>query len=233
MTRSRFKRLFLVLIGPLLIAGAVLAVAMADSHGSLRLRCEAGLFGGENCRPTGWGDFDEIIAKNSPEWFDVVISRTSSSVSVSASQRLIDDVEIINVSPYWGTEDGPGSPSSRLRSQAKQKISIIFGVGEDRVRDLDTLGCNELDFGKAASGIFAAGSCGIPDGVVRVNFRVGQQGQRDLLALKTAIENEIATERRRELETYLIFTPIFVVLFLVVSGFIWIIRRATTYVLAG
>lgn len=233
MTRSRFKRLFLILIGPLLIAGALLAVATVDGYGSLRLRCEAGLFGGENCRPTGWGDFDEIIAKESPEWFDVDTSSTSSSVFVSASQRLIDDVEIINVSPYWGTEDGPGSPPSKLRSRAKQKVSIIFGVGEERVRDLDPLGCNQLDFEKAESGIFAARLCGIPDGLVRVDFRVGQQGQRELLALKTAIENEIATERRRELQTYLIFTPIFVVLFLVVSGFIWIIRRATTYVLAG
>lgn len=237
MTRKRFKRLFIVLLGPLLIAGAIFAGTTVDGYGSLRLRCEIGLSGNQYCRATGWDDFDEMVAKEAPAWFDVhtrpLDKNTFPSVYVSASQRLIDEVEIINVSPYWGTADGPGSPTSELQSRASQKISIIFGVGEERRRDFDLLGCNELDFEKAASGIFAARLCGIPDGLVRVDFRVGQKGQQDLMALKSAIDNEVAIERQRIIETYLFLTPIFVVLFLLVSGVIWLIRRAATYVLAA
>lgn len=237
MTRTRFKRLFVVLLGPLLIAGAILAFMANKDAGSLNMRCQIGLFGSENCRPTGWADFDERVAKEAPAWFDVKTrpyeKNSFPTVSVSASQRQIKDVQIIDVFPYAGTADGPGSPLSELRSLSDHKISIIFGVRNESARVYDPLGCNELDFEEAASGIFRAGLCGIPNGVAQVQFRVGEQGQKELMALKAAVDNETAEGRRIMILGYLILTPIFVVLFLLLSGLVWIVRRATSYVAAG
>jgi hypothetical protein len=237
MTRAKFKRLFIVLLVPLLMAGAAFAFFENKGLSSSNVRCQISFTGSENCRSTGWSDFDDGIAKESPAWFDVKSrpfeENSFPQVFVSASQRQIDEVEILDVSPYYGTVDGPGSPLSELRLLTGQRISIIFGTSNEGPRPFNPLGCNELDYEKASQGVFIAGLCGIPNGVARVEFRVGSKGQADLEALKGAVDGEAASIRRIMIENYLIGTPIFVVLFLLISGVVWIVRRAASYVAAA
>jgi len=115
---------------------------------------------------------------------------------------------------------------------AGQKISILFGTPNEP-RPLDPLGCNQLDLEKASSGVFIAGLCGIPNGVARVEFRVDEQTQQDLMALKAAIDDQTSSGRQVLISNYLFLTPLFVVLFLIISGMVWIIRRAISYVAAA
>lgn len=222
---------------PLLIAGAAFAFSENRGLSTSNVRCQFSFTGAENCRSTGWDDFDDRIAKESPAWFDVKArpyeENSFPKVFVSASQRQVDEVEILDVSPYYGTIDGPGSPLSDLRSLTGQKISIIFGTPNEGPRPFNPLGCNELDYEKASQGIYIAGLCGIPNGVARVEFRVGPKGQDDLAALKDAVDGETASIRRVMIENYIIGTPIFVVLFLLLSGLVWIVRRAVSYVAAA
>lgn len=237
MTRTKFKRLFLVLLAPLLIFGVIFAILENEKADPMTLRCQAFMSRHENCRPTGSGDFDSYVAGQAPAWFDVKVrpyERNSfPKVFVSASQRQIDNVEILTVSPYLGTQGGAGSPLNELRSLTGQRISIIFGVPSERNRRLDPLGCNELDFEESSTGVFTAGLCGIPNGVVRVRFSVGQQELQMLDALKLAINRETEIRRQDLIKNYLFSTPMFVVLFLLVSAAVWIVRRAILYVSAG
>ena len=237
MTRQKFKRLFLVLLGPLVISGAISAIVANNDDGSLNLRCESFTIDFENCRPTGWGDFDKSVAEQAPAWFNAKVrsyeNNSFPNAYISASQRRVNNAEILEVSPYLGTREGAGSPLSELRSLSGRRISIVFGVPSERIRELNPLGCNELDLQEASSGVFTAGLCGIPNGVAQVKFSVGPQEQQYLLTLKSAIDREIAERRKLMVQNYLFITPIFVVLFLVISGLVWIIRRAIAYVSAA
>lgn len=237
MTRAKFKRLFIVLLAPLLIAGGILAFSVNMDDGSINLRCNNSLFGMENCRSTGWGDFADRVEKESPAWFEVNArpyeKNSFPRVTAYASQRQIDGVELIDATPYVGTAEGPGSPLSELQSLAGQKISILFGVSNERDRTFNPLGCNQLDFDEASPSVFTAGLCGIPNGVAQVRFRVGPEAQKALAALKSSIDDETARGRTRMIENYVFITPIFLIVFLIISGVVWAIRRAARYVAAA
>jgi hypothetical protein len=122
---------------------------------------------------------------------------------------------------------------AQLRVLEGQKISIIFGSPDNSYRLFNPLGCNELNFEESPSDVFVAGLCGIPNEVVRVKFRVGSRGQDQLLALKREIDEETSNIRQMMIITYLTITPIFVLLFLALTGLVWTVRRATAYVAAG
>ena len=97
---------------------------------------------------------------------------------------------------------------------------------------MNPLGCNELDFeGYPAS--YIAGLCGIPNGVARVKFSVDANGASQLAALKSAIDKEVSDARQMLITEYLIGIPLYFVLFIVLSGAVWLLRKAITYVKAG
>ncbi len=237
MTQSRFKRLFLVLLGPLLFAGAIFAMLTHEKLDGLNIRCQPGLFMSENCRQTGWGEFDSSIAKQSPQWFEVEVrpfeQNSFPKVFVSASQRQIDDVEIVKVLQLNVREGDPETSQTQLQPLAGQKISIIFGIPDGHPRSLNPLACNRLNFEKAAVGIFIAELCAAPSGSASIEFRTGQKGRKDLMSMKAEIDNQTELGRKSLIHNYLLNTPVFVVLFLLLSAIIWIIRRMALYVLAG
>ena len=237
MTFAKYKRLFLVLLFPLLLAGAVAAVVANKDYGLVSMRCEPFMSGVETCRSTGWGEYDDRIKQDSPGWFDVHArsyeKNSFPEVFASASQRQINDVQILDVTPYAGTDDSPGSPLAQLRSLGSQNTSIMFGIPDNNYRLLNPLGCNELDLDESASGIFTAELCGIPNGLVHVRFRVSPQGQQQLLGLKQAVDEETSNNRQTMIVNYVTITPVFVLLFLIISCLVWTVRRAGTYVAAG
>lgn len=234
MTNKKFKRLFIVLLAPLLFSGAMLAMFYNKSNQSIRMRCESGSYLGQICRVTDWGEIDEHVAKDFPVWFDVNTRSYENNKFpkdyVSASVRKIDGVQILEVLPYAKMEDIPNSSLNNLRSLSGQRISIIFGIENNEYRDLNPLGCNELNFEEGRSDVFVAGLCGIPNEIVQVKFRVDPQGQKELVGLKNAIDEKIENAQHVMIINYVIITPIFLVIFLIISIFIFIIRKSYDYI---
>lgn len=237
MTWSKYGRLLTVLFVPLLIAGVLFFTLVVRPPTYATILC-APAFSIENCRTTdGLGEpWDERLRKEYVAWFDINTRPYEKNsfpyTIISGSQRLISGVRIVEVSPYPGTDDGPGSPIQRLRSLADEPISIKFGTNQADERPLDPLGCNELDFQDYPVS-YTAGLCGIPTGVARVKFTVDPQGNSQLLQLKQAVESETSDARQNLILHYALGAPIFLLLFLLISGLFWLIRKATSYVAAG
>lgn len=231
MTKNQFKRLFFLLLGPLLIAGGILATVEAKKAGARMIFCQPIVHWSKNnsCRSVSWDRFVRIM--DGAVLFDVY-TQSSSNPYTSASSRVVSGVQILEVSPYLGTDASPGSALSQLRAMAGQEISIILGISDNEYRQLDPLACNGLTFQEGSSEVFKAG-CHIPDGVASVKFRVDSQSQSELLRLKADIDEELERRRQEVVSIFLMITPIFIVIFLLISGIIWSIRRAMAYVMSA
>ena len=237
MTCKKYRRLLIVLTLPLLAGGAVFFSTVVPAPTYATIVCAQWLAGSENCRTTdGLGNrFDEMVRRDHPAWFDVETVPFSENkfpfAMVSASQRLIESAQILEVTPYVGTDDGPGSPIDALRRRSGHEISIILGVESDHGRDgyLSVIGCNELSF-DPTNRSYWAGLCGIPNGVARVRFSTNDDGLRQLEAAARA---EIASGRTNLILHYAFGVPAFLVLFLLLSGVAWLVRRAWRYVAAA
>ena len=194
--------------------------------------------GQENCRRTdGLGEeWDQLLRSEHEAWFDVntiPYEENSYPYSIaSGSQRFVTGAQILEVSPYAGTTDEPGSPLDQLRSLSGKEIDLILGDGDEQYRLLNPLGCNELSFEEHA-GNYVAGLCGVPNGVVSVKFSLAGQEREKLETLRSSIDEQISEARSNLVMHYVIGIPLFLVLFLIISAIVWAIRRAARYVAAG
>lgn len=237
MTARKYRRLLAVLSLPLLVVGAIFFSTAVPAPFYASIICNQPLPTYENCRTTdGLGEpFDESIRRESPAWFDVYLADNNQSklptTFVSASPRLIERAQILEVIPYAGASTGPGSGIEALTAATGQSISIALGVKPNGARDayLYLIGCNELRFDKRSS-TYTAGLCGVPDGLTSIRFTTDDQS---LNALATAASEEVASARVDLILHYLVGVPLFLVLFLLVSGLVWLVRRAWLYVAAG
>lgn len=233
MNYRQYRRLLFVLTIPLLIAGAIFARIEGRDLDFATILCV-----GDNCRATdGIGmQWDTALRKEHEAWFDVY-TRTYADNSfpktmISASSQLVPDAQIIDVEPYAGTDERPGSPLDQLRSLRGKNIALIFGVKGTNISTLSMLACNQLDLMDAPTS-YTAGLCGIPNGIVKVKFRAGPETGKQLSALKIAIENETVRMKNSLILNYLFGVPFFLVIFLVLSLLVWIIRKSINYVKAG
>lgn len=177
MTARQYRRLLVVLSLPLLLAGGIFFSTAVPAPFYASIICNQPLPTYENCRTTdGLGEpFDEALRRESAAWFDVHATTHDQNKFpmsfISASPRLVDGAQILEVTPYVGTNTGPGSGTDALNAAIGQKISIALGVEPNGPRDayLYLIGCNELRFDQQSS-IYTAGLCGVPDGVVNLRF---------------------------------------------------------------
>jgi len=238
MTWGKYRRLLAVLTIPLLGLGAIFFTFVVKPPIYATIICAPGFAGGENCRQTdGLGEkWDESLRKEYEAWFDVhTISYDENSspyAIVSGSQRIVTGAQILEVSPYVGTTDEPGSPTDQLRSLTGKRIDLILGEKNEQYRLLNPLGCNELNF-ERGSGTYVAGLCGVPSGVVSVKFALTEPESHKLEELRAAVNKEISDGRSNLVMHYVFGVPIFMILFLLISGIIWIIKRSAVYVSAG
>lgn len=235
MTKMQYRRLLIVLIVPLLIAGAIFTRIVIRPDNYAAILCENTSAFGENCRTTDGleGQWHKQLQGKHPGWFDVNTRAYEDNsfpyTFVYGSQRYITDARIVSVVPYFGSDESAGSPLDQLRAMTGQEISIIFGVNRRNVRLLNTLGCNELTF-DGISDIYTAGQC---DGVAKVTFMAGVNSSKMLSELGTKIEKEISRQRKLIIIDYAFGVPLFLVLFLLGSLLIWMVKRAISYVRAG
>ena len=238
MTWGKYRRLLAVLAIPLIGLGLIFSTVVVEPPFHASIICQPGFVGDENCRQTdGIGkEFDERLRKEYAAWFDIhTIPHEENSfprTSVSGSQRMVTGAQILEVSPYVGTADVPNSPTHELRALTGKRIDLLLGVNNDEYRSLNPLGCNQLNF-ERESGTYVADLCGVPSGVVSIKFALTERDTHKLEQLRTAVDKEIADNRSNLMIHYALGVSIFPILFLMLSGIILAIKRASDYVSAG
>lgn len=238
MTWSKYRRLFIILLVPLLISGFYFTAFVISPSRLVAIVCVNSESFRENCRRTdGFGEpWDKSLRAEYPAWFDIKTRPFEEdkfpSTIISGSQRVVTGVKILDVQPYAGTEDSPGSSLDQLRSLTGQEITIVFGSKDRDERPLNPLECNELDF-EGYPATYIAGLCGIPNGVARIKFSLTANESDQMATLKSEIDNEVSDARKNFMAEYLFGIPIFLVLFIVLSGAVWLLRKAVSYVKAG
>ena len=240
MTTRKYRRLLAVLCIPLLAAGALFFTVVVRPPSSVEILCTPFLASNDSCKwATFEGQFGERLRKEYPVRFDIQARPFERNkfpfAYASGSRQIVTGATVLEVEPYAGTTDGPGSPIAALRSRRGESITIIFGGGgnrEDDERLLNPLQCNELDL-TSYPNAYIAGLCGVPQGVAKVKFVLNGDDNAQLAGLKPAIDAVVAEARNNLLLHYALGTPLFLILFLIGSGLVWAIRRASAYVAAG
>ncbi|WP_303842880.1 hypothetical protein [Aeromonas sobria] len=236
MTAAQYRRLLIIITLPLLIAGGIFTRAVIRPHNYIAILCGNPEYLSEGCRTTdGLGKpWHEEIKSQYPIWFDIRTRPYESNsfpyTFVLGSPRYITGVHIVSVTPYFGTDGGPGSPLEQLRKMADKTISIQFGNKDMTL--FNPLGCNELTFNDDGH-TYTAGLCSIPNGVTKVKFTVGVEGSRILSELKANIDDEISRQRNIIIIDYAIGTPMFLIIFLMGSLLVWTVKRAISYIRNG
>ena len=240
MTTSKYRRLLAVLCIPLLAIGALFFTFVVRPTTSVEILCTPFLTGNEHCRwATYEGQFREEIRSDYPVRFGIETTPFERNkfpfATASGTQQIVTGATVLEVEPYSGTTDGPGSPIAALRSRRGESITIIFGGNGDREDDerlLNPLQCNELDL-TSYPHAYIAGLCGVPQGVAKVKFVLSEDNNAQLAGIKPAVDAAVAEARNNLLLHYALGTPFFLILFLVGSAVVWVIRRASAYVAAG
>lgn len=236
MTRDQYKRLLKVTTLPLLFAGLIISL-VTDPPSYTKVICESVGHCWTESKDGGWFSYEGVKAR-SGDLFDVYTREYDENrfprVSVSAAGLDIPNAQVVGVSTYAGTSEQYGSPFSHLKGMIGQRIDLQMGVGnrDDEERLLNPLGCNELNLVQSPR-LFEAGLCGVPNGVVRVQFVLDEGDSQVLHKMRENIEDRASDGRENLITHHAFLIPSLLMLFLVCSGVVWVARRATLYVARG
>lgn len=230
MTKARFKRLFIVLLGPLLVLGAAVAyfyVYHIDKYATY-IYCDP-IAGVEDCITLREPDYEATLEPRGTD-FDVVERYDDEHTIIQAFRRSVQAAEIIDIgSAYRSSRGGWYKPKNELDPIVSMNLTP-----DPQDRSSDRIECMQLDITKISKGVFIANRCTSPMGMLSgVEFRVKDQDKQVLNNLVNAVRQETSAEDARKVGRFVLITPIFVFLFLVLSGLIWLFRRAKAYVLAA
>lgn len=185
--------------------------------------------GGADCVTVSKAEFQTISDPIAGEF--VITERPGAKYPMVMAPARTVEGEIVEIgSAYKPSAGGYYTPGDEFGPN----VSINFST-KRRVNRYNQITCWQLDITKAASGIFIANGCSNPAvGVLHgMEFRVQDEDKLMLDRLVNAVLEETSAEDARRLGQFVLITPIFVFLFLVVSGLIWLFRRAKAYVLAA
>ena len=233
-TVRKYRRLFLVLLLPLLISGLFfLKTSGAWDERYSFILCSSE-FDGENCRNVGPNIENSFYKEQRGRhfaWTDVSIPHSGSSIThefVAISERLMPKLTVIEVGSLLNSEQ----ISSYLTGK---EIAIRFGINEKDNLAIYTspivLSCNMLNFFEDVT-IFSAYCYGEGWGG-EVKFTAAGSSAQQLSNIRFAITKAI-DEHRSEyflFSTLLILAPL--VLFFLGSALVWVAIKATQYVRSG
>lgn len=237
MTLGKFKRLFIVLLIPLLLAGYVSTLFIFPYEKYAYITC-APFLEIENCREVGdpGSSFHKSVKNEYPQWFDVNIGEYDGEAFlqnfIQASGRVFGNALVVSASPFNGN---PASAALAMQSLAGQ--SAIVHLGKDfttksTIRNSGlNLSCNDINFTDVA-GEYVSNCYGENWGGP-VTFRLSGSEQQELDKLKISVKKEV-DKRQSDYNMYRVVTyPIFVIIFLIVSLIVWIFARAVRFVKNG
>lgn len=237
MTLGKFKRLFIVLLIPLLLFGYLSTLLIFPYEKYAYITC-APFFGIENCREVGDPDssLHKSVKSEYPRWFEVNIGKYDGEAFlqnvIQASGRAFGNALVVSAFPFNGS---PASAALAMQSLAGQ--SAIVHLGTDSTTKSAVLNselnlfCNNLNF-TGVPGEYVSNCYGENWGGP-VTYRLSGNEQKQLDKLQSSINEEV-DKRQSDYNLYRVITyPIFVVIFLMVSFFIWLFARAIKFVKNG
>jgi hypothetical protein len=241
MTWSKYRRLCLVLVLPLLIAGYLCARGFWPYDRYVHILCELRETG-EYCRPVGppEGEFYKEVKKEAgtPAWVPITPSSRKRGDFiypwVEATQLHVAFSEILSARNYVGQGPDTANVMQRLIGM-KGFMTLGFkdkALHSSIIEDFASLYCNSLEFG-VQPGTYETVCYGNDFGGP-ITFRIAGGSSRQLLdGLNTAIEKEINEKRADYLFYRIAAYPMFVYLLLILSVLGWIAQKATRFVKAG
>jgi len=239
MTWSKYRRLCLVLVLPLLIAGYICAQGFWPYDRNPNILCVL-QFNKEYCSPSGPIDapFYTHQKERIGSWFSVEGFRDQSSYLYfypQASVRVIDGATILSVTPLQvstTTPDGELAAKALIGKPASVGLgnipkdassSLIFGTA--------FLFCNTLLFTDQPATYTA--TCYGRNWMGPVTFSVVGKDRPMLDGLRDAVEKTVDEQKTNYVLYRFITYPIFAYGFLVLSLLCWMVARATRFVRAG
>ena len=237
MTWRRYLRLLLVVAGPLLLGGFFAAPYLAQRQQNSLLTCEAMSPIFESCRDLGWeGRLLDEVTRSHPAWFSAGLVEDDLddqiSIIAQASQRKLDDATIVSAIPH--NPHGP-EVANLLASFVGKPAQIVLGIanGEKSIvqRESIILFCNSLKFGKYSQEYESSCYGNNWSGILK--YSLGKEGSEKINSLKGEILEKYKEEKRSALLYKIVFYPLFLYIFIVVSALLWLGGKAYRFVKAG
>lgn len=233
MTFSKYKRLFLVLLVPLLICGFVLSL-FAPFERQFFMQCED--IGGTNlCQTLGDSDsttHKSAVARYKTPWFDLHPGSTAyvRPYQISVSPRLLKSARITKVSALNGIE-----PGSQARGLVSKTGYIQLGYSKDKVSvfeaDRFLIYCNSL-YRETTPDTYSS-QCSVGEWGAIVEYVVLDEAKSNLDGLQFSIDREI-DRRKSQFAFYSVLVyPLFVYLFLILSLAAFLVSKAVRFVKNG
>jgi hypothetical protein len=237
-TWSKYRRLCLVLLMPLLIAGFIVTCVVDPWHRDPDVLCTQSL-GTQQCHldPTG-KDYWKEVGDHPDDWFEfttpVSKNATLNTYHILASARGVT-AKINYVGYYSGSSDEQKSFLKTL--DGRNALVLLSDLGGKQHPDSLTLPNGDLeirctDIEDKGTGDFE-GRCWGMDWQGIVMFEVTGSGRQMIEDLNKAINQSIASGQLDFWAYVLIEYPMFIYGFLLLSLLAAIAKKATRYVKAG
>lgn len=239
MTYRKYVRLCFVVFLPLLLLGFVtfkFFVPYPDQ--TAIVTCEEQPPFSENCRYVG--DFESSlyasIKAGRPSWVGLQIGERKSGGDiinlVEATGRMFDGANIVSARPFLG--HGP-EVRDYMQRMIGRSATVIWG-GDQKATSIvsdqsATIFCNDITI-EDAVGQFTGNCYGDGWGGL-ITFKVAGQEEDRLEKLRAKASEELRSLDRDYLLYRAITYPAFIYIFLLISGFIWLARKAVRFVANG
>lgn len=235
MTFSKYKRLLLVLLIPLLIIGGIFSARTSPSRDFRFILCEPMSSDWENCRYVG-NSVDSplytIAKERNPLWF-YIISDKPTGMYIEGSGRILTETTILEFYPHANYSAEVASYRDRLIGK---KAIITLGVNKSSphsflLNEKVYLYCNHLAYQTSTdtyeSHCFGDGWGGL------VNYKVSGMSKKMLSNLNDSISKIINEADKDLIIHWSIGIPLFVFVFLFMSLIVYLISKAYNYVKKG
>lgn len=226
-------------LAPLLIGGAIFSYYTSPFSGGNFIMCDNS-YGEDFCRNVGGFDSPllSVVRKNQESWFDIMERSGSGSGSgsgflsiyIEGSQRLLKEVTVPSDSLLYKKIDEVPYYIKNLQGKSG---AIILGISDPSQRSLVTdnkflLYCNrlslELGNDRYQSFCFGDGWNGL------IEYSVTGKTKDMLSSLSSSISEAKANLKKELILYWIITTPIFLAAFILISLFIFSLRKAYAYV---
>lgn len=244
MTFGKYKRLLVVVSLPLLLLGYFLSEFVVPYPKFARLVCQNwGTM--ENCRNVGepGETFYDHTKKQSPAWFQVnggPIDDTHVYYVVEGDARLLGRVTIDEVVPYLDIMNSqePAMMEKLKGREAMMRLGIEKGQRSVDLGSEIFLYCHTLQLDMKPRPYIKNPGPYLADCVADnwgglIAFTPGQEAGQTLALLRNAISEEVDKKERDYLMHRIVICLYPLALFLILSGSVWVMRRAAAYVRAG
>lgn len=200
----------------------------------------------EDCRSFGEpGDSLYESQKNKmPAWFQVYtpsMDGTYDPYMTEASVRPIGQIMVDTVAPLNVGIDSPQAIEAARKlagRPARMKLGIEKGVfSADYGNDI-VLFCHSMYFGRQSSEWFKnpgpyVADCTGDQWSALISFTLNPESEKQLVRLRDEVDGRVKDREFKNTAERYTFIALPLILFLLISGMVWLVRRAIAFVKAG